>query len=417
VVLTASVSNARPGGAMYYRWYYGSSGNTAQLITAGPTQSSIQVSPNDTTTYWVEVSDGTCTRNSSTATVYVCIPRIMTHPTGGVIVPGGYRDLTVATDLAGSTVQWFQGGSPAPGTSNQFTYRAQPASTSSYYARVTSPCGLSNNSDAATVTVCSSPTLSLPQTMYYQQYGSGTELIAYASGANLTYQWYRGPFPDFSNPISGATSDRVSVYPTATTQYWVRVTSDGVCATNSSTITVDVCTSPSITAQPQNVTVPSGTTTRLTVTASAPSGPMTYQWYAGASGNVSNPLSGQTNSYLDVTANGSSPYWVRITRGACAANSATATVTGCTGPQFYYGSAYNYNGCWTLSVSPYGYGAGELSYDWFEGVSGDTSHPLGAGSYYRTVCPSALTKYWVRVWNPEHTCSTNSGTATVYPVE
>ncbi len=417
VVLTASVSNARPGGAMYYRWYYGTSGNTGQLITAGPTQSSIQVSPNDTTTYWVEVSDGTCTRNSATATVYVCIPRIMTHPMGGVIVPGGYRDLTVATDLAGSTVQWFTGSSPAPGTSNQFTYRAQPASTTSYWARVTSPCGLSNNSDAATVTVCSSPTVSLPQTMYYQQYGYGTELIAYGSGTNLTYQWYRGPFPDFSNPIPGATSDRVSVYPTATTQYWVRVTSDGVCAANSGTITVDVCTSPSITAQPQNVTAPSGTTTRLTVTASAPSGPMTYQWYAGASGNVSNPLSGQTNSYLDVTANGSSSYWVRITRGACAANSATATVTGCTGPQFYYGSAYNYNGCWTLSVSPYGYGAGELSYDWFEGTSGDTSKPLGAGSYYRTVCPSALTKYWVRVWNPEHTCSTNSGTATVYPVE
>jgi Ig-like domain CHU_C associated len=83
---------------------------------------------------------------------------------------------------------------------------------------------------------------------------------------------------------------------------------------------------PAITSQPQAVNIDSGGTATLRVTASGTS--PTFQWYVGASGVTSAPISGATSaSYTTTPLSSSRTYWVRASNGSGSANSAAATVT------------------------------------------------------------------------------------------
>ncbi len=61
------------------------------------------------------------------------------------------------------------------------------------------------------------------------------------TGSNLTYQWYRGNACDNSNPISGATAATyITPTLTATTSYWVLISSGTSCApSETATVTVN----------------------------------------------------------------------------------------------------------------------------------------------------------------------------------
>ena len=56
------------------------------------------------------------------------------------------------------------------------------------------------------------------------------------------------------------------------------------------------CTSPAITAQPQDQVIPSGGTATLTVTATG-TAPLHYQCYQGSSGDTSNPVGADSASF------------------------------------------------------------------------------------------------------------------------
>ena len=60
--------------------------------------------------------------------------------------------------------------------------------------------------------------------------------------------------------------------------------------------TMVICAPPSIDAPPQSVTIPSGTTTTLTVTATG-SPTLAYQWYQGTSGDTSTPVGTNAASF------------------------------------------------------------------------------------------------------------------------
>jgi len=84
---------------------------------------------------------------------------------------------------------------------------------------------------------------------------------------------------------------------------------------------------PSITAQPSGVTITAGETAALSVTA-AGDGPLSYQWYAGAAGTTSAPVSGATGSSFTTPAlQSTESYWVRVSNSAGSANSTAAVVT------------------------------------------------------------------------------------------
>jgi hypothetical protein len=66
----------------------------------------------------------------------------------------------------------------------------------------------------------------------------------------------------------------------------------------------------------------------------------------------------------------------------------------------------------TLSVTASG--ATPITYQWYQGVSGDTSKPVGTNSAsFTTPALTAATKYWVRVSNAQNITGANSNTATV----
>ena len=87
-----------------------------------------------------------------------------------------------------------------------------------------------------------------------------------------------------------------------------------------------VCVSPTITSQPTSRTITAGSTTTLSVTATG-TGPISYQWYIGTSGNTATPVSGGTGSSLTVSPSATTNYWVRVSNSCGTVNSATATVT------------------------------------------------------------------------------------------
>lgn len=87
-----------------------------------------------------------------------------------------------------------------------------------------------------------------------------------------------------------------------------------------------VITAPAITANPQSVTISSGGTATLRVTASGTS--PTFQWYIGTSGVTSNPVSGAVSAtYTTPALTSTRTYWVRASNAAGNDNSAAATVT------------------------------------------------------------------------------------------
>jgi uncharacterized repeat protein (TIGR03803 family) len=88
---------------------------------------------------------------------------------------------------------------------------------------------------------------------------------------------------------------------------------------------------PSITSQPANQTITSGSTTTLSVTASG-TGPLSYQWYTGASGTTTSPISGATgSSYTTPALTATTSYWVQVSNGSTV-DSNTATVSVLTAP-------------------------------------------------------------------------------------
>ena len=185
--------------------------------------------------------------------------------------------------------------------------------------------------------------------------GASTTLAVTAGGTSAVhYQWYqvsstfdratypRGAHPPGSSTPIGTDSNTLQVTPTATTAYWVRVSSDyGSADSDIVTVTVN-CAPPAINGITSSHAVTSGASALLESSATG-SGTLSYQWYVGASGNTSTPAGAPGNS-VTVTPGSTTEYWLRVTNTCSGANSAsvdsaTITLTVVTAPttamQFY----------------------------------------------------------------------------------
>jgi len=176
------------------------------------------------------------------------------------------------------------------------------------------------------------------------------------------------------------------------------------------------CTNPSITGQPSGSAITTGQSANLSVTATGTG--LTYQWYTGNPPSTANPVQGGTNSTLFVTPSSTTTYWVRVT-GQCGtpqdSNGATVTVTQpqCNVAQITgqpQSTSITAGSSTFLVVSATGT---NLTYQWFNGASGETSSPIpGATQASVSVSPQVTSSYWVRV---AASCgnAVNSSTATV----
>lgn len=417
--ITASPTGSGP---FTYQWYTGNSGVTTNPI-AGATNSTVQVSPTTTTSYWVRVT-GQCAPPAdspvATVTVAPCVPPSASTPIASPSsIPNG-QSSTLSVSPSGTspfTYQWYIGASgvttsPVAGATNS-SVNVSPSVTTTYWVRVTGQCAPALNSGEVTVTVTCSPISQAGVTAQPSTINSGqssTLSFSTAGTGPFTIQWYTGSIGDTSHPIGGATGTSTVVSPTLSTSYWVHVSAS--CGSQDGSVVVFVsgapCIAPSITTQPASSSISAGSPVTVTVAAGG-TAPLTAQWYTGDKGDVSHPIVGATSFSLTQSPAATTKYWARVSNTcngtqSADSNAATITVTGpaCTAPSITTQPAnvsVPIGEAATLHVVA---GGTTPHYQWFQGAKGDTSKPVGTDS--ATFVSGAVgtnTSYWVHV---THTC-------------
>jgi YD repeat-containing protein len=391
-----SVSGIPAETARSFQWYRGPAGDTSTPIS---TQSAIGISPTVTTTYWVRVTltDSGCWADSTAKTVKVCVQSITAQPAATTTIdkvtnPSAFAHLTVATDLPGNTYQWYIGqpGVTTTPVANATTaaYDASPAADTTYWVRVTGTCGIVRDSTAAQVIVCQPPAIASHPPSFHSASGAARTLSVSASGTELTYAWFKGTTGVTTTPI-GSNASSVTVAPTSTTDYWVRVTGRcGVVSSNTAKISIAA----GITTEPAGGPITSGTTRTLTVVATGTQ--LSYQWYQ-RSGTSEVLIGGATGaSYTTPPIVADATYFCRITSGTSARDSADATLTVCL-PQSIATqnqSQVSGNPVTLYVANP----PADESYEWYRGATGNTTAPIGNGTNVVSVAPLETTQYWVR---------------------
>lgn len=353
-----------------------------------------------------------------------CQPVAITSNTSsGTVTSGNTKTLTVS--VSGSspfTYQWYEGTAgttTSPVGTNSSSYTT-PAifEQRKFWVRVTNGCG-SADSPTITISPCSPPSITTQPSSQTITTGSSATLTVQATGAT-SYQWYRGNVGDTSTPVSSSQSFTTPQLNT-TTSYWVRVTNScGSTNSNLATITVtQQCVPASITTQPVSQTINAGTTATLTVAANG-TAPLSYQWYQGAVGDTSTPVS-TSQTFTTPQLNTTTSYWVRVSNscpnGTANSNLATITVTQQCVPVSITSQPANpatsVGSGITLVVGTGG--TAPFTFQWYTGESPDTSQPVvGETTHAYAVPPFATAgtfKFWVRVTNA---CgSVNSATINV----
>ena len=418
-------------GPLTYQWFQGNPPSTTTPV--GSNSASIQVSPTSTTTYWVRVTNscpGSVDSNAATVTVNPpgCPNVNVNNPTAVDLGNGTFQLSVSASGGTGLTYAWFQGSSVGTGTQvgtgNPFTTGVITTQTS-FWVRVTNDC---NNNATSRNVVTVGPTqcnplviINQPQNQTVLTGGTVQLSVGFIGTTPATVLWYRGTPPDTSNLV-GSQQTITSPVINATTTFYAKITNAcSTVTTNVVTITAtQTCNAPAITsASATPSTAQPGTPVTLAVDATGSS--LTYQWFRGASGDTSNPISGATSStFVDTpAAAGTFLYWVKVGSGCgtAIANSNTVTVTitsQCVPPtiaqptniEILYGEKA------TLTVTPLA-GTEPLHYAWFQGAKFDTSHPVGTDSP-TLVTPSALTQDTQFFVNVSNQCGNiNSETITV----
>lgn len=159
------------------------------------------------------------------------------------------------------------------------------------------------------------------------------------------------------------------------------------------------CTPPSISVQPFGSTITNGNAATLSVTASG-TGPLSYQWFTGTSGDGSTPVNGAVTALISVKPQSTTSYWVRVT-GQCspAANSSAATVFVnqlCPSVVADPPRATEVSDGYQLSINASG--GSSFIYRWYEGSTAGAGSEVGTGNPLH-VNPSTTTSYWCRITN------------------
>ena len=159
---------------------------------------------------------------------------------------------------------------------------------------------------------CTNPSITSQPQSLTRNVGQSATFTVTATGTSLTYQWKKN-----GGNISGATSTSYTISSVVTGDagnYTVVVS--GACGSpvtsSTAVLTVNTCTNPSITSQPQSLTRKVGTSATFTVTASGTS--LTYQWKKNG-GNISGATS---SSYvISSPALTSAGNYTVVVSGAC----------------------------------------------------------------------------------------------------
>jgi hypothetical protein len=369
-------------------------------------------------------SGGVVKKNITIAIAAPPAAAIATQPSSATINSGQTTTLTVtATGGTPITYQWYRGSSgdtsiPVGTNSASFTTPAL-TSTTSYWVNVSNSQNINGqNSNTATVTVRQPAAITTQPASTSINGGESATLSVVATGdAPLTYQWFQGSSGDISNPVGTNQSTFTTPSLATNTSYWVKVTNvANTAGALSNTATVTVHLPAAIATHPSSTSINGGQTATLSVTATGDA-PLTYQWFQGNAGDTSTPVGTNQSTFTTPALAANTTYWVKVTNAlnTTGALSNTATVTVhlpaaiTTQP-----TSTSINGGESATLSVVATGDAPLTYEWFQGISGDTSTPVGTNQNSFTTPPlAAATSYWVKVTNALNTAGALSDTATV----
>lgn len=383
-----------------YQWYEGASGDTSTPVDS--TTATLATGPlAGTTSFWVRVTNDHGSADSAAATIIVGAPPTITeHPENLSIPAGQAADFRVTATGDGTlSYQWEKDGEDMPGrTSHQLLINAAQASDAAVYTcRVTSVFGTAT-SDGATLSILIAPTITAHPQGLSITVGQSANFTVEAEGSEpLSYQWL------FNNePIAGATDPSLTLLNVGTLNagdYRVQVTNAaGNKLSNVATLTVN--SPPSIPSPFGALKATRGTTFNLSVTAEGTE-PLTYQWYRGTAGDMSQPVAGATGaSLVTEQLQDDASFWVRVTNTYGAVNSTTAVITVGDAPGISgLPESVEVNVGEAFALSPVITGNAPLSYQWIKG----TNNISGATNSQYVVESAALADagdYTVRVSNP-----------------
>ena len=291
-----------------------------------------------------------------------------------------------------------------------------PATTTSYWVRVTNGCDPPADSETATITIAGCPAI-----RFATESGGGTilegrsfTLTAIASGGTISYQWFANGIT-----ITGQTGPTLTVSPRSTTTYVSRATNSCGASGESTPMTIEVlpCDAAAIVVQPAGGEVVLGEPATLYADAEG-TAPLAIQWYEGSPPDVSRPLVNATTESIDTPALfAPASFWVRVTNECGSIDSAVAPISiaaSCRAPSILIPPASRSVFRGERALLTVNAGGTGLRYRWYQGPIFDFTRPVGGPG------PTLLTpeifegsQFWVRI---ENGCGvTNSATIAVTP--
>jgi hypothetical protein len=223
--LTASATSAST--TLLYQWFNGTSGDKSHSVGTG---TSVTVSPSETSSYWVNVTND-CGASAFSDTITILVarcdePEIVVPPAGGQFVPGD--SVTLSAIVNGSqpmTLQWFQKDAAIVNATTATVTVGPLFAATSFALHASNECGDITSAPVvfSAATQCVAPSITTDPASQNIVNGGSAILNVAASGTSLVYRWYEGQVFDFTRPVGASAPSFISPPLEEETQYWVRV--------------------------------------------------------------------------------------------------------------------------------------------------------------------------------------------------
>ncbi|MEZ5018221.1 MAG: hypothetical protein R2800_14275 [Flavipsychrobacter sp.] len=377
------------------------------------------------------VVSGTCTpaatSNAATLT-FNSTPAVTGQPTNSTICEGTNTSFSVTATGLGITYQWqvsTNSGATWTNLTNTGIYSNVTTATlnltaatvavnnNQYRCVVSGTCTPPATSNAATLTINTSPVITVQPVNSTICDGANTSFSVTATGTALTYQWQvsTNGGATFTNLANGGIYSNVTTATlnltaatTAENNNLYRCVVSGTCtpSVNSTARLLTVNSLPTVTVQPVNSTICEGNNTAFSITATGTG--ITYQWQVSTNSGATWTNLTNTGIYSNVTTNTlnltaatiaeNNNQYRCVVSGTCtpAANSNAATLTINTSPAIV-NHGVNRTICegdnTTFDVTVTGAG---LTYQWQSSINGGATYTnVVNGGIYSNATTASLT--------------------------
>ncbi|WCT10241.1 gliding motility-associated C-terminal domain-containing protein [Mucilaginibacter jinjuensis] len=394
-----------------FNWYTAATGGTP--VYMGATYTTDPLTAN--TTFYVEAvsNSGGCVSTTRTAIQVTINNTIATQPVVNTadlnICQNNSTTIHVTNPDASTVYNWYTaatGGTPIF-TGTAYTTAVLSANTTYYVEAVSSQNCSPSTRLAATVTVVPQPATPVPTNATMTACtGNPVTLTVSSPQLGITYNWYDSPS---KNNLLGTGPSYTTGTITANATFYVDAT-NGSC-TSPSVGSVQVSVSP-IPATPMlvNATVPTCTSSQVTLSVSSPMSGFTYNWYTAATGG--SPVYTGTDFTTPVLSANTTFYVEAVNAGGCSSPTratATVTVSGApTAPVIAGNTIVCPGSTATLTATSADPNA---VITWYAAATGGTA--LATGASFTTPAINAATTYYAQATNAGGCSSTTRSPAMI----